>query len=294
MTVAISTHQLRKDYGAARGVFDLELEVPEGDVFGFLGPNGAGKTTTIRMLTGLIHPTGGDAAVFGLDCQRDSVAVKRLIGYLPGELPQFAGMRGREVVTYLAAMRGSIDQGRVRELAERFDLDLSRRFREYSHGNKQKLGLLLAFMHRPRLLILDEPTSGLDPLNQQTFHELVHEARQAGATIFLSSHVLSEVEEICSRVAIIRRGHLVSNMTMDKVHEMRSHEVEIEFAMTAHEAALRAAAGVSDVRIEGTRAKCTVRGTFTPLLAALQGTEVISLVSREPTLESIFLTYYSS
>jgi ABC-2 type transport system ATP-binding protein len=179
-------------------------------------------------------------------------------------------------------------------VAERFDLDLSRRFREYSHGNKQKLGLLLAFMHRPRLLILDEPTSGLDPLNQQTFHELVHEARQAGATIFLSSHVLLEVEEICSRVGIIRRGHLVSSMTMDKVHEMRSHEVEIEFAATVPEAALRAAAGVSDVRIEGRRAKCTVRGTFTPLLAALQGTEVISMVSREPTLESIFLAYYSA
>lgn len=294
MTVAISTHKLRKDYGAGRGVFDLDLDVSEGDVFGFLGPNGAGKTTTIRMLTGLIHPTGGGATIFGLDCDRDPVAVKRLVGYLPGELPQFAGLRGREVVTYLAAMRGSIDQARVRELAERFDLDLGRRFREYSHGNKQKLGLLLAFMHRPRLLILDEPTSGLDPLNQQTFHALVHEARQGGATVFLSSHVLSEVEEICSRVGIIRNGRLISTMAMDKVHEMRSHEVEIDFAGAIPEGALRAAAGVSDVDVDGTRATCTVRGSFTPLLTALQGSDVVSLVSHEPSLESIFLSFYST
>ena len=294
MSVAISTHQLRKDYGAGRGVFGLDLAVPEGEVFGFLGPNGAGKTTTIRMLTGLIRPTGGSATIFGLDCQRDSVAVKGLIGYLPGELPQFASMRGREVVTFLAAMRGSVDQTRVRELSERLDLDLGRRFREYSHGNKQKLGLLLAFMHRPRLLILDEPTSGLDPLNQQTFHELVREARQGGASVFLSSHVLSEVEEICTRVGIIRQGHLISDMTMGKVHEMRSHVVELEFAGVVPEAELGAARGVSDLHIDGTRAICTVRGSFTPMLAALQGSDVVSMVSREPSLESIFLSYYSA
>ena len=292
MTAAISTRGLTKNYGAGRGLFDLDFEVPEGEVFGFLGPNGAGKTTTIRLLTAMIHPTRGGASIFGLDCQHDAVAVKRLIGYLPGDLPQFGGMRGREVVTYLAAMRGTIDQERVRELADRFDLDLGRRFREYSHGNKQKLGLLLAFMHRPRLLVLDEPTSGLDPLNQQTFQQLVREARNDGATVFLSSHVLSEVEEACSRVGIIRAGHLISDMTMDQVHEMRYHEVELEFAGTVPEAALRSAAGIQDLRVDGSRAFCTVHGSFGPLLTALQGAHVINLVSREPTLESIFLSYY--
>jgi ABC-2 type transport system ATP-binding protein len=218
--------------------------------------------------------------------------VKRVTGYLPGDLPQFGGMRGSEVVTYLAAMRGDVDQARVRELAERFDLDLGRRFREYSHGNKQKLGLVLAFMHRPRLLILDEPTSGLDPLNQQTFQELVRESRDDGATVFLSSHVLSEVEEACSRVGIIRDGRLISDMPMDQVHELRYHEVELQFEGDVPEAAVRAADGVSDVRVDGRRLKCTVRGSFTPLITALQHGRVVNMVSREPTLESIFLSYY--
>ena len=177
MSSAIVMHGLTKDYGSGHGLFDLDLEVAEGEVFGFLGPNGAGKTTTIRLLMGVIHASAGSATIFGLDCDRDSVAVKREVGYLPGELPQFGGMRGSEVVTYLGGMRGGIDKPRVKELSERLELDLGRRFREYSRGNKQKLGLVLAFMHRPRLLILDEPTGGLDPLNQQTFHQLVGEVK---------------------------------------------------------------------------------------------------------------------
>ena len=163
MTNAIVMRGLTKDYGSGHGLFDLDLDVAEGEVFGFLGPNGAGKTTTIRLLMGVIHASSGTASVFGLDCDRDLVAVKRDVGYLPGDLPQFGGMRGSEVVAYLGGMRGGIDTARVTELAERLELDLGRRFREYSRGNKQKLGLVLAFMHRPRLLILDEPTGGLDP-----------------------------------------------------------------------------------------------------------------------------------
>src|SRR5580692_112701 len=237
MTSAMVMHGLTKDYGSGHGLFDLDLEVAEGEVFGFLGPNGAGKTTTIRLLMGVIHASAGSATIFGLDCDRDSVAVKRLVGYLPGELPQFGGMRG------------SIDKPRVTELAERLELDLGRKFREYSRGNKQKLGLVLAFMHSPRLLILDEPTGGLDPINQQTFHRLVGEVSAAGTTVFLSSHVLSEVEETCSRVGIIRDGRLVSDMTMDKVHELRYHEVVIDFSGDVPEAAVRAAAGVEDVAV---------------------------------------------
>jgi ABC-2 type transport system ATP-binding protein len=180
MTSAIVMRGLSKDYGSGHGLFDLDLDVAEGEIFGFLGPNGAGKTTTIRLLMGVIHATAGTASIFGLDCDTDSVAVKREVGYLPGDLPQFGGMRCSEVVAYLGGMRGAIDQSRVEDLAQRFQLDLGRRFREYSRGNKQKLGLVLAFMHNPRLLILDEPTGGLDPLNQQTFHELVGEVKAGG------------------------------------------------------------------------------------------------------------------
>ena len=294
MTSAIVMRGLTKDYGSGHGLFDLDLDVAEGEVFGFLGPNGAGKTTTIRLLMGLIHASAGSASIFGLDCDHDSVAVKREVGYLPGELPQFGGMRGSEVIAYLGGMRGTVDQSRVKDLAERFQLDLGRRFREYSRGNKQKLGLVLACMHSPRLLILDEPTGGLDPLNQQTFHQLITELRTAGATVFLSSHVLSEVEEMCSRIGIIRDGRLVSDMTMDKVHEMRFHEVVIRFGGEVPQDAVRAATGVGDVIVEGQRLTCTVHGSFDSLLGALRGTEVLDLVSREPSLESIFLTYYRS
>jgi ABC-2 type transport system ATP-binding protein len=293
MTSAIVMQGLTKDYGSGHGLFDLDLEVAEGEVFGFLGPNGAGKTTTIRLLMGVIHPSAGSATVFGLDCDRDSVAVKRAVGYLPGDLPQFGGMRGSEVVAYLGGMRGGLDTARVKELAERLELDLGRRFREYSRGNKQKLGLVLAFMHRPRLLILDEPTGGLDPLNQQTFHRMVDEVKAAGSTVFLSSHVLSEVEETCSRVGIIRDGRLVSDMSMDKVHELRFHEVIIEFGDAIPEAAVRAAAGVEDVAVDGSRLTCTVHGGFDALIAAISGHTVVDMVSKEPSLESIFLSYYS-
>jgi len=206
---AIRTSRLTKDYGVGRGLFDLDLQVAAQEVFGYLGPNGSGKTTTIRLLMGMIRPTTGSAYIFGLDCMREAVEVKRKVGYLPGDVPQFGSLRGSEIVAYLGGMRGGVDRATVRKLAERFDLDLDRRFREYSRGNKQKLAIVLAFMHKPDLLILDEPTSGLDPLNQQEFYALLREARDDGATVFLSSHVLSEVEHVCDRVGIVRDGRLV-------------------------------------------------------------------------------------
>ena len=206
---AISTSRLTKDYGSGRGLFDLDLRVAPQEAFGYLGPNGAGKTTTIRLLMGMIRPSSGSAYIFGLDCHRDAVAVKRKVGYLPGDIPQFGSLRGSEVVAYLGGMRGGVDHAKVRDIAQRFDLDVSRRFREYSSGDKQKLGILLAFMHQPELLILDEPTGGLDPLNQQEFYKLLQESRARGATVFLSSHILSEVEHVCDRVGIIRGGRLV-------------------------------------------------------------------------------------
>ena len=291
---AIRTSKLSKDYGLGRGLFELDLEVTPQEVFGYLGPNGAGKSTTIRCLMGLIRPTAGSAHIFGLDCQRDSVAVKRKVGYMPGDMPQFGSLRGKEVVAYLGGLRGGADPKIVRNIAERFDLDLGRRFREYSSGNKKKLGIVLAFMHRPQLLILDEPTGGLDPLNQQEFYKLLGETRDAGATTFLSSHILSEVEHVCDRVGIIRSGRLVKVADLDEIHRIRLHRLELEIAPASEvpEAAIRSAAGVEDVVIGDHTVTCTVRGTFDPLLKALNGVIVTNLVSHEPSLEEIFLTYY--
>ena len=293
---AIQTSKLSKDYGLGHGLFDLDLGVAPQEVFGFLGPNGAGKSTTIRCLMGMIRPTFGSAHIFGLDCLRDSVEVKRKVGYMPGDMPQFGSLRGREVVAYLGGMRGTVDTPLVRKIAERFDLDLGRRFREYSSGNKKKLGIVLAFMHKPDLLILDEPTGGLDPLNQQEFYRLVSETRDAGATIFLSSHILSEVEHVCDRVGIIRSGRLVKVAELDEIHSIRIHRLELEFAPGSEVpvTAIRSAAGVEDVVVEDNKVTCTVKGAFDPVLKALQGATVTNLVSHEPSLEELFLTYYRS
>lgn len=291
---AIRTSKLSKDYGLGRGLFDLDLEVSPQEVFGYLGPNGSGKTTTIRCLMGMIGPTSGSAHVFGLDCRRDAVAVKRKVGYLPGDVPQFGSLRGKEVVAYLGGMRGGADPKTVRAIAERFDLDLSRRFREYSSGNKKKLGILLAFMHTPELLILDEPTGGLDPLNQQQFYALLREARDGGATVFLSSHILSEVEHICDRVGILRAGRLARVAHLEDLRRIRVHRVELEFAPGAIVPAekIKAAAGVDSATFVDCRVTCVVHGSFEPLLDAIRDAEVTDLVSTEPSLEEIFLTYY--
>jgi ABC-2 type transport system ATP-binding protein len=293
VTSAIRTQGLTKDYGNGRGLFGLDLEVDEGEIFGYLGPNGAGKTTTIKTLMDLVHPSAGRAEIFGLDCQKQAVEVKRLVGYVPGELPQFGGLRGRDVVAYLGAMGGRVDAARVRAVAERLQLDLGQRYREYSSGNKQKLALVLALMHSPRLLILDEPTGGLDPLIQQVFYQLVREARAAGATVFLSSHILSEVEHSCDRVAIIRAGRLVNVASLEEIHRIRSKHVEIEFAGEIPVERLKAAAGVEDVQVSGQGVRCLVRGDFEPLLEAVAQAHVVSLTSHEPSLEEIFLAYYS-
>ncbi len=292
MTVAIETRGLTKDYGGGRGLFDLDLGVAEGEVFGYLGPNGAGKSTTIRLLMGLIHATRGTASIFGLDSMRRSVEVKRLVGYLPGELPQFGGLRGRDIVGHFGALRGGVDQRRVKDIAERFDLDLGLRFREYSSGNKRKLGILLAFMHRPRLLILDEPSNGLDPLNQRELHELVREVRDYGATVFLSSHVLSEVEHVCQRVGIIRHGRLIEVARLEELHRMHVRRVEVGFAGPAQPQLFAGLSGIEDLQADGHRVAFTVRGSFEPVAEALAGHGVVDLVSREPTLEEVFLAHY--
>jgi len=292
VTTAIQTRGLAKDYGAGHGIFDLDLAVEEGEVFGYLGPNGAGKTTTIKLLMGLIHATRGSAAILGLDADRDAVALKHKIGYVPGELPQFGGWRGSEIVAYIAGLRGDLADSEVEAVAKRLDLDLGRRYREYSHGNKQKLALLLAFAPKPALLILDEPTSGLDPLHQQEFYGLVRDARARGATIFISSHVLSEVEHVCDRVGIVREGHLATVGQLDQLAGMRAHRIEIVFAGPPPVERIRAIPGFDQVAVEDHRLTGMFRGDFEPLLAALASSRVTKFESREPSLEEIFLGFY--
>ncbi|MDA8394001.1 MAG: ABC transporter ATP-binding protein [Candidatus Dormibacteraeota bacterium] len=292
MAVAIRTEGLTKVYGQARGLFDLDLEVAAGEVFGYLGPNGAGKTTTIRLLMDMVRPTRGRAEIFSIDCQAQPVQVKRMVGYLPGEMPQWGGMRGSDVVAYVGGLRGRLDRARVGNLAERLDLDLGRRYREYSSGNKRKLGLVLAFMNPSRLLVLDEPTTGLDPLIQQEFYRLVQEEAAAGGTVFLSSHVLSEVERVCQRVGILRGGRLVQVARLDELHSLRYHRLEADFRGEIPLEAVRALPGVEDVSGEDHHLSCAVRGDFGPLLEVLGRCRVLNLVTHEPTLEEVFLAVF--
>ena len=226
----IATSGLSKDYGSGRGLFGLDLEVRQGEVFGFLGPNGAGKSTTIRLLLDLIKPTAGSAQVLGLDTGKQSLAIRRRVGFLPGDLALYPKLPGRAVLDYLAQLRGGVDQ-RVRDsLAERFDADLDRPVRQLSTGNRQKLGLIQAFMHEPELLILDEPIAGLDPLVQQSFHALLGEVSAQGRTVFLSSHTLSEVERVTHRLAILRQGRLVVVDSLENLRKIAVQRIEIEFS----------------------------------------------------------------
>ena len=229
MTAVIRTEALTKSYGDHRGITDLDLEIAEGETFGFLGPNGAGKTTTMRILLDLIRPTSGRAEVFGIETTADPVAIHRRVGYLPGEFDLYDRLTGAETITYFGNLRGGVDRAYVAELIERLDLDPSRRFKEYSKGNKQKVGLVVALQHKPDLLILDEPTAGLDPLVQQTFYALVREARADGRTIFLSSHIIDEVDRTCDRVAIIREGRLVQVDRIEAIRRLAFHHVELTF-----------------------------------------------------------------
>ena len=290
---AIQTRGLTRDFGAGRGLFDLDLEVQPGEAYGYLGPNGAGKSTTLRLLMGLIRPTSGSASIFGVDVTRDPVRVKAMVGYLPGELPQFGDMRGGQVLSLLAGLRGGVSPADIRALAKRLGLDMSRRYREYSHGNRQKLAVVAALMGKPRLLILDEPTSGLDPLVQQEFYRLIAEARGAGATVFISSHVFAEVEHTCSRVGIIRDGRLIRDGDLQEIHSMRMHRVTISFEGELDADTLNGIQGVSQARVHGSLLTCHVQGDFDPLLRALSGLRVTNLVSQEPSLEEVFLAYYS-
>jgi ABC-2 type transport system ATP-binding protein len=290
----IQTEQLAKFYGKKRGVIDLDLAIKPGEVFGYLGPNGAGKTTTIRMLMGFIRPTSGDVEVLGFDPRTESVEIHRHVGYLPGEFALYEKMTGHDVLTYFAHLRGGVDWKHVQALVERLDLDLSRPIRTLSKGNKQKVGLVQALMHRPELLILDEPTAGLDPLVQQTFNQLVLEAKGEGRTIFLSSHVLAEVERIADRVGIIRDGQLVLVEEVNALKTRALRRLELHFAGAVPAAAFERLSGVRDVQVQDGIVECTVEGSVDALIKAAAQFEVVNIVSHQPDLEEIFLAYYSA
>jgi len=292
MPAVIRTEELTKFYGSHRGIVDVDLEVQEGEIFGFLGPNGAGKTTTLRTLLDLIRPTRGRAWVFDIETTVDPVAVHRRIGYIPGEFALYDGLTGGQTVEYFANLRGGVDRAYQASLIERFDLDPTRRYKEYSKGNKQKVGLVIALQHQPELLMLDEPTSGLDPLIQQSFFELVREARTEGRTVFLSSHILSEVERTCDRAAIIREGRLARVDRVEALRDLAHHQVELRFSGPIPAAEFKSLPGVSHVTADQHVLRMRVSGPITPVVRAAARFELLDFVSREPTLEETFLAEY--
>ena len=294
MAAIIEVENLSKNYGGKRGIVDVSFTVPEGEVFGFLGPNGAGKTTTIRILMALIRADRGVARIAGLDCWRDSVEIKRLIGYVPGEPSLDPNLTGGQALEYFGRLRGGVDQAYLKRLIDTFDLDTGRKFRQYSTGNKRKVVLIQAWMHRPRLLILDEPTSGLDPLNQQQFDVLVREASDEGRTVFLSSHVLSEVEKTCTRVGIIREGKLVRVGGVHELKEIKRYEISIVFAEPVPAESFAQLDGVASVENldSGTGLRLHMQGSADAVIKAAAQHRVVSLTSYEPSLEDVFLRYY--
>ena len=287
---AIRTDGLTKRFGRVTALDELNLTVDRGEVMGYLGPNGAGKTTTIRLLLGLLRPTSGRCEVFGLDANRQAVEAHRRLSFVPGEASLWPRLTGAETLHVLGSVHGRVDTRYRDELTERFELDPSKKVRAYSKGNRQKVLLIAALMTRADLLVLDEPTAGLDPLMEQIFRECVHEAKARGQSVFLSSHILSEVEALCDRVAILRAGRLVELGSLDELRHLAALSVDATFAGAVPD--LSAVPGVSDIHTPGRGVRLELRGPVAPLVRALAPTDITELVSREPSLEELFLSHY--
>ena len=294
MPSAISISGLTKFYGKTPGIVDLDLTVRTGEVFGFLGPNGAGKSTTIRVLMDFLRASRGRATILGLDSHRDSVEIRRRVGYLPADLALYPQMTARELFGYFCAIRRVDADTRIRVLAERFALDLDRRISGYSSGMRQKAGIIQAFMHDPELLILDEPTGGLDPLMQQEFNTLIDETRAAGRTIFLSSHVLPEVKRLADRVGIVRQSRLVALEDVEALKEKALRHVELTFAARIDPQAFQRLAGVRELSAsdDGLRLTLEVAGPVGEVIAEAARLSATDLVSHEAELEEVFLAHY--
>jgi ABC-2 type transport system ATP-binding protein len=292
MKAAIETRGLTKHYGDIKALVDLDLTVGQGEVFGFLGPNGAGKTTTIRALLDYITPTAGSASVLGMDAAADSVQLRHRLGYMPGEYSMYQKLTGGQYLQYFANLRGGVDATYVRALAERLDADLDRKISDYSTGNKQKIGLIQAFMNKPELLILDEPSTGLDPLMQQELQAMIHEVQDEGRTVFLSSHTLAEVERVADRVGILREGHLVVVERVDELKRKAIRRLDIEFESAVPDSVFASVPNVRSVTSRGRHTSVTFDGTVGDLLRTVVNHDVLNIHSRDADLEEIFLAYY--
>ncbi len=292
MSAAIVTEALTKMYGSRLGIAGLDLEVRPGEVFGFIGPNGAGKTTTIRLLLDLLHPTSGRARILGLDAHRQSVEVRRSVGYLPGEFGLSPRTTGRQLLRGFAGLRGMADLGAADDLAQRLGVDLDLPTGRLSRGNRQKVGIIQALFHHPALAILDEPTTGLDPLVQDTFLQLLREARDEGRTVFLSSHILSEVERVCDRVAIVRGGHLAALETTESLLERRRKRVTLVFATPVDPAPFAALPGVSDVQTDANAMWLRVKNGMDAVIKLAARYTLLDISVEHPSLDEVFLGYY--
>jgi ABC-2 type transport system ATP-binding protein len=295
MENVIELRELTKTYGTRRGLVDLSLDVRRGEVFGYLGPNGAGKSTTIRLLLDLIRPTSGRASVLGLRPREDGVELRRRVGYLAGDFVCDGRQNVRSYLRFLAALRGGVPEARIDELAERLGLDQTARIKKLSKGNRQKVGLVQAFMHTPELLVLDEPSSGLDPLVQQTFLDMVAEARAAGQTVFMSSHIMSEVEAVADRVGIIRDGRLAALDTVSNLRTGAVRDIEVTFETPVPSTAFAALPGADRLHLDpaGTTLTGQISGSPDALVKALAQYTVTSLRATEPALEELFHSYYA-
>jgi ABC-2 type transport system ATP-binding protein len=292
MSLAIETRALAKRFGRRYALNGIDLSIAPGQVFGYLGPNGAGKTTTIRLLAGLSRPTAGLARVLGMDVVRERDLVQARLGYLPGNFVGYRDLSGEQYLRFLAHLRGGLDWNVAESMAKRLDLDLGRRLGVLSHGNRQKVGIIQALMHRPELVILDEPTTGLDPIIQREFVGMLRDFRDAGGTVFLSSHILSEVEAIADHVGIIRAGTLVVVESVEVLKRRALRRMDLTFAGEPPRALLSTIGGVREVTVTGATAHLTVEGSTAELLAAAAPHGIDQIVTHEPDLEEIFLSYY--
>ena len=291
-SIVIKTDHLTKYYGKHRGIIDVNLEVQEGEIFGYLGPNGAGKTTTIRIIMDFIRADRGSVSVFNRDSRFESVRIHQKMGYLPGELALYRHLTVGEFLHYAGNLRGGIKWNDVEVLSDRLKCQLNQKIRTLSHGNKQKVGLIQALMHKPELLILDEPTNGLDPLIQHEFYELISEIKGEGRTVFLSSHNLSEVERMCDRVGIIRSGRIVAVDDISKLQLRGLYNIEIHFTGTVAVDDFKALKNIRALTIDGTVLKCQVMGDMDPLIKCASKFRIKNLTSHQPGLEEVFLAHY--
>lgn len=290
---AILAEGLTKHYGDVRALVNLDLEVSMGEVFGFLGPNGAGKTTMIRTVLDLIHPTSGRAEILGMDSHSQAVEIRNQTGYLPGELAMYPTLTGKDMITYFANLRGGVDWSYVNQLADRLEADLSKKTGDYSSGNRQKIGLILAFMNRPDVLIMDEPSIGLDPLMQREFQAMVREAAADGRCVFLSSHTLSEVQRVADRVGIIRKGHLVAVESVEDLRSKAIRQVDLHFAEPVDASEFERVPGVRTLDVLNSRVTMSFDGHMDELLrAATSGHTLVDISTEEADLEEVFLEYY--